>query len=467
MPAFTRREREVAELVAQGLTNREIAAKLFISERTAESHLEQIRGKLGFHTRAQIAAWMVANGSEGVASTGPASPPASRARSQRAPISGSGSRRKLYAVGLGTIGTIALVLAVAAGAQWLLPSDRPSPASITTAAGTGRPIFSSDGGLAAQTPLVHPQAVAIGPGGEIYVAEGDRVREIRPDHRIATFAGTGVAGYSGDGGLADQAQLNGPQGIAVDSVGDVYIADTFNHRVRRVALDGTITTVAGTGEDGDAGDGGLAIQAQLRLPTGIAIGFGNAIFIGDTGANRVREVGHDGKIRTVAGTGQSGYRGDGELAVDAVLQAPAGLAFDGEGNLYIADTLNDRVRKVDVSGLITTAVGDGNAGFSGDGQPATAAHIDLASNPISGVGQPIAVDSKGNLYIADAQNHRLRRVDVHGTITTIAGSGVAGGTGDGGPASQAELNFPLGVAVDPFGVVYIADAGDNRLRTIA
>ena len=316
-------------------------------------------------------------------------------------------------------------------------------------AGTGERAFSGDGGQASASPLVRPLALAIGPAGEIYIAEGNRIREVMKDGRITTFAGTGAAGNGGDGGPAAQAQLNIPQGLAVDSAGNVYIADTLNNRVRRVNADGTITTVAGTGEAGYTGDGNPGRRAKLNFPTGLAIGFGDTLFIADTGNNVIRQLGADGAIHTVAGTGEAGYRGDAGSALDAVLHAPGGLAFDGEGNLYIADTLNQRVRRVDVNGQIATVAGTGVPGYLGDGRPASYAELNLATNPLEGMGQGLAVDSRGDVFIADALNHRVRRIDVKGTISTIA-----------------QMRTPLGLAVDAQGLVYVADADDNRVSRI-
>jgi len=304
-------------------------------------------------------------------------------------------------------------------------------------AGTGERAFSNDGRQASASPLVHPLALAIGPAGEIYIAEGNRIREVKADGRLTTFAGTGTAGSGGDGGPAAQAQLNMPQGLAVDSVGNVYIADTLNNRVRRVDVNGTITTVAGSGE------------VTLNYPTGLAIGFNDTLFIADTGNNVIRRIGSDGVIHTFAGTGEAGYRGDAGDALDAVLHAPGGIAFDGEGNLYIADTLNQRIRRVDVNRQIGTVAGTGASGYLGDGRPASLAELNLATNPLAGMGQGLAVDSRGDVFIADALNRRVRRIDVKGTITTIA-----------------RMRTPLGLAVDGQGLVYVADADDNRVSRI-
>jgi DNA-binding CsgD family transcriptional regulator/sugar lactone lactonase YvrE len=433
-PSLTRREREVAILVGQGLTNREIANRLFISERTAESHVEQIRGKLGFHSRVQIATWVAAGlpadaGTVSTATpTGPAESPApGRARPRL-------SRRLAVAT---SIGVVAMLLGgVALAYAWLSPPAAVGP-RVVTVAGTGERAFSGDGRQASTSPLVRPLALAIGAAGEIYIAEGNRIREVKSDGRITTFAGTGAAGNGGDGGPATQAQLNSPQGLAVDSAGSVYIADTLNNRVRRVTADGTITTVAGAGE------------AKLNFPTGLAIGFSDTLFIADTGNNLVRQLGLNGAIRTVAGTGEAGYRGDSGSALSALLHAPGGLAFDSEGNLYIADTLNQRVRRVDVNGQIATVAGTGVPGYLGDGRLATNAELHLATNPLEGIGQGLAVDSRGDIFIADALNRRVRQVDVRGVISTIA-----------------QMRTPLGLAVDPQGLVYVADADDNRVRRV-
>jgi len=445
-PSLTRREREVALLVAQGLSNREIATQLFISERTAESHVEQIRGKLGFHSRVQIAAWVAAglagdsHSESSVPAIGPIEAPARGRPLPRLP------RRLAATISVGVVGA-ALLAGLAVAHNW--PPTPPAGSRAVTVAGTGARAFSADGRQASASALVRPLAVAIGPTGNVYIAEGNRIREVNRDGRLTTLAGTGAAGDSGDGGPATQAQLNMPQGLAVDSAGTVYIADTLNNRVRRVNSDGTITTVAGVGEAGYTGDGKPGPEAKLNFPTGLAIGFGDTLFIADTGNNVIRQLGADGAISTVAGTGEAGYRGDSGRAVDAVLHAPAGLAFDGEGNLYIADTLNQRVRRIDVTGQIETVAGTGDPGYLGDGHPAIYAELNLATNPFEGIGQGLAVDSRGVVFIADALNRRVRRLDIKGVISTVA-----------------QMRMPLGLAVDEQGAVYVADAEDNRVSRL-
>jgi DNA-binding CsgD family transcriptional regulator/sugar lactone lactonase YvrE len=446
-PNLTRREREVAALVAQGLTNREIAKRLFISERTAESHVEQVRSKLGFRSRVQVAAWVteqgMAAGAEARQSATMPTQGAPASRPQRA------VRRRPPKALVATVLAVIVVAALALGYEWWLRPAQVPAAVVATIAGTGERAFSGDLGRATASALVDPLALAVGLKGEVYIAEGNRVREVTADGRITTVAGTGVAGDYGDGLQARQAQINEPQGLAVDGAGNLYIADTLNHRIRRVGSDGTITTVAGTGVAGYSGDGKPAVQATLNLPTGLAVGPGDTLFIADTGNNVVRQLGQDGVIRTMAGTGAAGYRGDGYLAVDALLDKPAGLAIDGEGNLYIADTLAQRVERVDLNGVIETVVGTGIPGYLGDGQQAIYSEIDLASNPLEGVGQALAVDSRGNLLVADALNGRIRERAVNGVISTID-----------------RFKLPLGVAVDAEGRVYVADGGDNRVYRI-
>ena len=271
-----------------------------------------------------------------------------------------------------------------------------------------------------------------------------------------------MRGDDGDGGDADKAQLNLPYGVAVDEAGNVYIADSGNHRIRKVDSAGKIiTTFAGTGVRGDDGDGELAVNATLNLPTGVAVDSDGNVYIADSGNKRIRKVDSEGGIiTTFAGTGVFGFSGDGELAVNATLNLPTGVAVDSDGNVYIADSGNDRIRKVDyVTGIITTIAGTGVRGFSGDDDPAAAAQL---SDPTG-----VAVDGEGNVYIADLENHRIRKVDyVMGIITTFAGTGVRGFGGDGGPADEAQLNLPTGVAVDSDDTVYIADSENHRIRKV-
>jgi large repetitive protein len=279
---------------------------------------------------------------------------------------------------------------------------------------------------------------------------------------IATKAGHASWLYSGDGGPATNASIFLPFGIALDSLGNLYIADSGNNRIRVVkATTGVISTIAGSGSLGATGDGGPAIQAALSGPTSVAVDGAGNIFVCDSGNNVVREIAHDsGIITTIAGRlGQTGFSGDGSQATAATLNSPNGIALDAFGNLFIADTANNVVRRVDaLSGMISTVSGTGTAGFNGDNISAKTARLNA---PWS-----IASDSSGNLYIADQGNHRIRKVNGAGLITTIAGTGVGGFTGDGGAASLAMLNAPAAVVIDPAADIYIADSGNNRIRKV-
>ena len=332
--------------------------------------------------------------------------------------------------------------------------------TITTIAGTGEFGFSGDGGPAAAARLAFPHSVAVDSAGNVYITDSGnrRIRKIDSTGTITTIAGTGEFGFSGDGGPAVEAELYDPYGVAVDSAGNVYIADTSNRRIRKIDSTGTIITIAGTGEFGFSGDGGQAVEAELRNPYGVAVDSAGNVYIADVSDHRIRKVDSTGTIITIAGTGECCFSGDGGPAVEAELRNPYGVAVDSAGNVYITDVSNHRIRKVDSTGTITTIAGTGEFGFSGDRGPAVEAEL---YDPYG-----VAVDSAGNVYITDVSNHRIRKVDSTGTITTIAGTGEFGFSGDGGPAAAARLAFPYGVAVDSAGNVYIADTGNRRIRKI-
>ncbi|MEV5137457.1 RICIN domain-containing protein [Streptomyces syringium] len=331
---------------------------------------------------------------------------------------------------------------------------------ISTVAGTGTAGFSGDNGPAVSAQMRHPYGIVVDSTGALYISEynNHRVRKITTDGKISTIAGTGTKGFSGDCGPATAAQLNRPREVAMDSAGAIYIADSDNHRVRKITADGKICTVAGTGAAGFGGDGGPATAAQLDGPYGVAVDSTGTLYVAEYGNHRVRKITTDGKISTVAGTGTAGSDGDGGPAVSAKLNRPRGVAVGRAGDLYISDSENHRVRRITADGKISTIVGTGAAGFGGDGGPATAAQLD---RPFE-----VAVDSTGTLYIPDIRNHRVRRVATDGKISTVVGTGAKGFGGDGGPAASAQLNNPIGVAVDRANSLYIADHANHRVRKV-
>ena len=340
-----------------------------------------------------------------------------------------------------------------------------SSGMITTLAGTGAESYGGDGGPAINAQLNWPSKVEVDDSGDVYISDYQNQRIRKVDFStgvINTVAGTGSHGYSGDGSPATSAQLNSPTNVEVDNSGDLYIVDERNFCIRKVdASTGVITTIAGTGDEGYSGDGGPATSAQLLCPSDVAIDGPGNVYIADQNNSRIRKVDvSTGVITTIAGTGTYGYSGDGGPATSAQLYSPSGVAIDGSGNLYITDVQNNCIRKVDAStGVITTVAGTGTAGYSGDGGHATSAQF---YDP-----EGIAVDGSGNLYIADRVNHRIRRVDVTtGIITTVAGTGSRGYSGDGGPATSAQLYFPIDVTVDLSGNLYIADLWNERIRKV-
>jgi RHS repeat-associated protein len=335
---------------------------------------------------------------------------------------------------------------------------------ITTVAGNGQYAYNGDGVPATEAGLL-AYGVAVDSIGNIYTAGGnqfipdvDRIRKVDTNGIITTVAGNGQGGYSGDDGPAVVAQLNSPYGVSVDSTGNIYIADRDNHRIRKVDTSGIITTVAGNGIPSFSGDGGPATEAELKYPAGIALDSIGNVYIADLSNHRIRKVDTSGIITTVAGNGIPGSSGDGGPATGARLTWPNGVSVDSIGNIYIADGDNSRIRKVDTSGIITTVAGNGQGGYSGDDGSATEARI----NTLSGV----AVDSIGNIYIPDINNDRIRKVDTNGIITSVIGNGQRGYSGDGGPATEAKLSYPYGMAVDSIGNIYIADA-DRRIRKVS
>lgn len=331
----------------------------------------------------------------------------------------------------------------------------------TTAAGTGIVGYTGDGAAATAATLASPSAVAYDAAGNLFIADANNhvVREVvKSSGSIVTIAGTGIAGYSGDGGTATSAQLDTPTGVAVDAAGNVYIADSHNHRIRKV-IGTTISTLAGTGTAGFSGDGAAAASAALALPSAVAVDTNGNVYIADTNNQRIRKI-TGTTISTVAGNGEELYAGDGSAATAASLDSPTGVAVDASGTIYIADRHNQRIRMVNAGGTISTLAGSGTptfaGGYSGDGAAATAASLSKPSG--------VSVDASGNVYIADTNNQRIRQVGNSG-IATVEGTGAQDFGGDGGAAEAALLNAPKSVAVDTTGNLAVADTLNQRVRS--
>lgn len=441
------------------------------------------------------------------------------------------------------------------------------PASLAQKVATVAGGFVGDGGAATSASFQLPVGMVQDSSGNTYVTDegGQRIRKITSAGVISTYAGTGIAGFSGDGGPASSAQMNAPLSITRDASGDLVFADAANNRVRRITPAGIISTIAGNGIAGYSGDGGPALDASMNIPWGVAYDAAGNLYISDRNNEVIRKVDSAGTITTFAGNGTAGFCGDKGPATSACLNTPRGLATDSLGNLYIADGLNHRVRKVNFSGIITTVAGNGLNGFTGDGGQATLAAIGnpkgvavrsgilyisnagqarirnvtlatgiintfigstngydgdhhaplstqlnspIAMAPLSstamlfvdasntrlrklnggvvttlaggfiGDGKPataaamdfpqgVAFDQSGNLYVVEFGGNRVRRVDTTGKITTVAGTGISGYSGDGGLATAAQLWFPQAVIVDPAGDLFIADQGNNVIREVA
>src|SRR6267154_2842712 len=338
----------------------------------------------------------------------------------------------------------------------LLPTALLPAQIITTPVGG----FIGDGGPATSAGLDYPRDMIQDHLGNTYVADAynHRIRKVTPSGRISPFAGTGIAGFSGDGGLSKNAMLNSPNGMLFDPAGNMLVADGSNNRIRRIDPSGIITTIAGNGETGYSGDGGPALLAELNFVWGLFLDPGGNLYFTDVLNNVIRKIDTAGIITSVAGTGTGGYNGDGIPAIRAELNFPRGVLLDSGGNLYIADTANKRVRKVDTSGTITTFAGTGNGGFSGDGGPATSANI----------GRPRGLLINGNqLLISNAGAAHIRTVSFNppNIIRTFAGSN-PGYDGDGHSRFLTDFNGPTGMVFTATGGLLVADQFNGRIREV-
>lgn len=349
---------------------------------------------------------------------------------------------------------------------------------MTTIAGVGAPAFAGDGGPAALAALYLPTGVAPAPDGSVYIADfGNlRARVVAPSGVISTVAGNGTLVLTGNGTLANLAQSNGVFHVDTDEAGNTYVADAGNHSIRKVDPAGIITTIAGTGRPGYSGDGGPASQAQLNVPFGVAVAPDGSVYIADSFNHRIRRVSTDGIITTIAGTGVPGFTGDALSAITGMFAGVVGLDVDQSGNIYAADIGNNRVRLITTNGFPWTIAGNGTAESSGDGGSALAAGIHRPAD--------VEVAPDGTLYIAEQGGQRVRRVSPQPSlqISTVAGKGSDHSQrgvlrpsppgrapvvlGDGGPATAAQLSCPTGVAVDALGNVFVADFLVSRIRMV-
>jgi DNA-binding CsgD family transcriptional regulator len=432
--ALTRREREVAALVAEGLTNREIAERLYISERTADGHLEHIREKLAMSSRAQVAAWYVTR-SQAAAAQPSAAAPAARGRL---------SRTSAVRAAILSIAILALVSALTVSR--LLPAPEAGPV-IRTVAGSapvgGTTLNTGDGGPATSAQLSAANDVAVAATGTLFIATNASVRHVSTSGVIRTLAGGATSPFL-DGGYGPELDIGGPTGIAVDGGGTVYFSN--GRLVARIDPDLSVHVVV--------------LRAGLS-PVALCFGPDGTLYVADARGNRVWRRTTDGTLSVYAGNGGRGFDGDGGAAADALLSSPVRVATNAAGNLlYIADAGNNRIRRVDTgTGVISTVAGSSDTyGDSGDGGKAVNARLGLPMG--------VAVAANGDLYIADTDNNRVRRVSADGMIRTVVGGSGAGFSGDGGSALHAAIYGPLGIAVTPSGDLYIADSGNARVRMV-
>jgi sugar lactone lactonase YvrE len=336
-----------------------------------------------------------------------------------------------------------------------------SKGMLTNIVGDGGSGYSGDGGPATKANLKLPAGLTYDQQGNLYIAdrENHRVRKVDTKGIITTIAGNGTAGFSGDGGPAVKASLNLPAGVAVDNDGNIFISDRSNDRIRKVDSKGIITTFAGSGKEGYNGDSIPALKASIDKPFGLALDNKGSLYIADRGNNRIRKVNKAGVITTVAGDGGFFFIGDNGPAYRASIAAPTGMVVDDKGNVYIADWNNNRIRVVDTLGMIRTVVGTGQQDYNGDSEVARETNLHLPFG--------VALDKEGNLLVIDRSHYRIRKIDPNGSkVVTIAGNGIKEFGGDGGPAVGAMLSFPHGIAVDKNDNVIFADRQNHRIRKI-
>jgi DNA-binding beta-propeller fold protein YncE len=332
--------------------------------------------------------------------------------------------------------------------------------TFSTVAGTGESSFSGDGGPAPKAKLEGPISLAIDPSGNLYIGEYARIRKVDREGHITTVAGNGVPGFSGDGIPSIEAKFNSPH-LRFDAEGNLWVLNHFQPCLRKIDPSGVITRIAGTGIEGSIPEDGAQARdvAICGVPYGPAIDSDGSAYISCEFGHVVLKIDSEGFIYKFAGTGEPGFSGDDGPAREAQLFSPLGMAFDSEGNLYIADGLNSRIRKVDKNGIISTVAGTGIPGYSGDGGPAMEAEI---ATPLS-----IAVDREGNIFFTSHSNKVVRKIDTDGIIHTVAGGGKLGILGDGSPATEESFKGAgLEIAIDTEGNLYIADDGDHRVRKV-
>lgn len=333
--------------------------------------------------------------------------------------------------------------------------------TITTYAGTGLTIYNGDDIPATTANLNYITSVLFdSTGTNLFFSDyNQRIRKIDQSGVISTFAGDGSPGYLGDNVAANSTPIHDPHGLIFDNSGNLILCDYTNCRIRKIDSNGIITTIAGTGVCGDYGDYGPATLAHISYPDFITIDSSGNLYFSEGNSSYVRKIDTNGIITTIAGTGVAGYNGDGILATAAKLNFPSGIAVDAQGNILIAEYFGHRIRKINNLGIISTIAGTGIAGYNGDNIQATTAKV---NRPMG-----LKLDYQGNLYIADTFNNKIRKINGSGIIYTIAGSGVAGYSGDGGPATSAMLNYPVNVDFGADGGMYISDDFNYRIRKVS